>query len=245
MITMARTKAIRLNYIYMLYKNQDLRKAFALALFIKLNFVSSDVSHYSLNKLHKLTGLHYQTLKKRLETLRKYNLIKFNGDSLVFCKVSSKSDLRNDFVFIDDFSSVKAIEEALLAWLFVKIQQNKDFAKHTIQSVHDPKDIQEMKKARRICRRYGYGNEYVEYGLSYKGIAKRIGVSVKKAVGIVRYAISIGIVTKVRNYIQRFIQNAKMFEKFGENVNFTFLTNNNAYKILANTYTLSIPTLLV
>lgn len=245
MLIMARTKAIRRSFIYQLYKNQDLRKAFALALYIKLNFVSSDVSHYSLNKLHKLTGLHYQTLKKRLETLRKYNLIKFNGDSLVFCKMSSKSDLRNDFVFIDDFSSVKAIEDALLAWLFVKIQQNKDFAKHTIQSVHDPKDIQEMKKARRICRRYGYGNEYVEYGLSYNGIAKRIGVSVKKAVGIVKYAVSIGIVTKVKNYIQRFIQNAKMFEKFGENVNLTFFTDNNAYKILANTYTLSIPTLLV
>ena len=91
-ISMARLKAIRRSFIYQLYKNQDLRKAFALALYIKLNFVSSDVSHYSLNKLHKLTGLHYQTLKKRLETLRKYNLIKFNGDSLVFCKVSSKSD---------------------------------------------------------------------------------------------------------------------------------------------------------
>ena len=54
---------------YTCLEDAEVRKAIALLLFCKRNTKNSTVMDYSLNKLHKMTGLHIVTLKKRMNTL--------------------------------------------------------------------------------------------------------------------------------------------------------------------------------
>ena len=52
-----------------MYKNKSVTKALALAIFVKNRIKSSTIQDFSYNKLHLLTGLHINTLKKRLDVL--------------------------------------------------------------------------------------------------------------------------------------------------------------------------------
>jgi hypothetical protein len=118
----------------------------------------------------------------------------------------------------------------------VEIQKRKDFVKHTIQTAYNPKELEEMKKARKLCNRYGYGKEYKEYGLSYKTIAKKLGVSIQKAFEIVKFAIVNNMIVKHNHIKQLYIKGIGFAQKYCSFNDVTFFTTNNAYKIYANTY---------
>ena len=134
---------------------------------------------------------------------------------------------------------LKHIEKVVRQFLVVKINLNKAFAKHNQDTLNNPRNLKEFRKARRISRFYGYGNKpYVENGLSYDGIAKKLGVSRKTAVKVVKSCVEDGLLTKTRNFEQIFHKGkvAKGKERYGF---FTFSTKNNAYIVHANTYSLT------
>ena len=132
------------------------------------------------------------------------------------------------------FDNINDIEKALYALLVVEIQKTKDFVKHTIQSMNNPSNLDEYKKAKKICNRYGYGNEYKEYGISYKYIAKRLGVCLQKAFNVVRFAIERGFLNKFNRQKKEFSYRIGCTNKYEENKDYTFCTLNNKYTILAN-----------
>lgn len=94
-----------------------------------------------------------------------------------------------------------------------------------------------MKKAREICRRYGYYNkEFKDFGISYKTIAKKLGISLQKAFNIVKYAIEHLFLAKFNNFTQIYCKGIGMMQKYVDN-NFTFFcTKDNIYYVYANTY---------
>lgn len=216
-------------------------KALSLAIFVKERFASSTITNVTIDKLHKLTGLHANTIKKRIKTLKEMGLVKFvgkNNEHLLFESISSSSEHRNVYAEFVVFDNIKDIEKALEALLIVEIQRRKDFAKHTIQSAQNPSTLEEHKSAKKICKRYGWGKEYQEFGLSYKGIAKNLGVCVQKAFAIVKFAIEKGFLIKTKRQIQKFVYGIGHSLKYIDNNEYTFCTNNNAYTILANVYSL-------
>lgn len=235
-------KGIRRSLIYKMGKKGDkVRKSLSLTIFVKERFTSSTINNYTIDKLHKLTGLHANTIKKRIKTLKDMGLVRFVGkhnEHLLFESISSSSDHRNVYAEFVVFDNIKDIERALEALLVVEIQRRKDFAKHTIQSAQNPSTLEEHKRAKKICKRYGWGKEYQEFGLSYKGIAKKLGVCVQKAFAIVKFAIEKGFLVKTKRQIQKFIYGIGASSKYFENNEYTFCTNNNAYTILANVYSL-------
>lgn len=103
----------------------DERKAIALLIFIKQKFRSSVVLNFSYYKLSKITGLHKNTVKKRLEALGSMELLDFvgkNNKHLLFKSVrAAKSNVRLDGL---DLSNIKAIETGLQA-LFITEEQSE------------------------------------------------------------------------------------------------------------------------
>jgi len=221
-------------------KNSNkLSKALSLLIAVKQTYKSSTINNYTTDKLHKITGLHANTIKKRIKTLKEIGLVKFIGkhkEHLLFESVTSSSEHRNVYADFSTFKNVKDIEKALLALLIVEIQKKKDFAKHTIQSAQNPSNLEECKRAKKICNRYGYGKEYKEYGLSYKTIAKKLRVCLQKAFEIVKFAIENDFLVKTKREIQKFFYGIGNSSKYIEDGKFTFYTSNNAYKVLANVY---------
>ena len=234
-------KSIRKKLIYKMYNNGRLVKALSLAIFVKNKIVSSTINNYTIDKIHRITSLHSTTIKKRLNILKQMGLVRFvgkNKEHIVFESITSSSEHRNvyaEFVMLDNIND---IEKALYALLVIEIQKTKDFVKHTIQSANNPSTLDEHKSSKKICNRYGYENEYKEYGISYKYIAKRLGVCLQKAFNVVKFAIERGFLNKFNRQKQEFSYRIGCTSKYEGYKNYTFCTLNNKYTILANVYSI-------
>lgn len=229
---------IRHQLFQQLYGNKPLLKAIAFAIYIKNNVVSSSVPHYTVNKLRSISGMSANAIKKRLDTLKEYGLVEYTGidsNCLVFKRISSKS--RNIDVSGVIATSPREIEKSLSAMLVVVIQNRKCYASRLTLLCHHGKTRKEVKEGQRMCRLYGYNGEYKEYGLSYAGIAKRLGVSVTTAFEIVKYAVRNQFLRKIRNCRQFFVRGiGKISSYFKDIVRNVFFTKNNYYEVSANTY---------
>lgn len=216
-------------------------KAMALLLFCKNRYTSSTVKDYSYNKLHLCTGLHVNTIKERIKTLKNMHLVEERNNHLTFLSVSSHNNKLNVEIPCEDME-VKEIEMALHAMRFMEIQKNKDFAKQTINLAYNPskyEKLENVKAARKKCKLYGYNQTYTEYGLAYKTIAKKLGVSMQKAIDVVNYAISKGWVLKEKHQIQQNIAGIGITSKHADDLiekKFHFITKDNCYRVMANTY---------
>lgn len=232
-----------------LYKNVELRKAVSMSLFLKECNVSSAVHDYSVNKLHLMTGLSAGVIKKRVEILVIFGLAEFVGKNkniLVFRTLKSGTKHRNVFVKCNEFNSddkirknknaqkVKHIDDMLCIAMITEIQKHKDYAKHMIQKRENPENVKEFKDARSSCKRAGWNNHYVEYGLSYKTIANKIGVGCQKAFLLIKKAISQKIMDKINNIRKVYCPGVSHIKDMIKS--YTYIYNNNVYKVSANTY---------
>lgn len=120
----------------------------------------------------------------------------------------------------------------------VEIQRRKNFVKHIINTVANPKTKNEYKLAKRKCREYGYDRVYREFGISYQRIAKEMGVCVQKAMRVVKYAIDKCFLAVTHNQKQVYCKGAACFDKYIDKKNYTFCTKDNFYFIYANVYSL-------
>lgn len=234
---------IRRNILHLARGNAEIIKALALALFYKHRHKSSTVKDYTINKIRKETGLAYCSIRRRIDMLYRLGFAKVEGKKnkrLLFTNMSSESQHRNVVLPNIDFNNIKDIENALWFLFFAEIQKKKDFVKQTIRSATNPKKLAEHKAAKKICNRCGYGNTYHEYGISYKKIAKVLGVCLQKAFNIVNWSVEQRLVIKEKKQTQAYCKGIGLFNAMWDNSNATFITKNNAYKIYANRYILCI-----
>lgn len=235
-----------------MYRNSELRKAIAFSLYIKSRVVSSSVPYWSVNKLHDISGVSPTTVKKRLRILKEYGVISFTGKNkhcLVFSSLQSHTAHRNitisDINFVLDEKSlknqkaqnVKFIDDILATLLIVEIQNRKDYAKQMIQQSKQPKDLAELKEAKKACNRFGYSAEFIDNGISYKRMAKKIGCGIQKAFDIIRFATGNGILNKIKN-VQKFYFHGIKFINNELRKIYTYTKGNIAYKVGANRYQL-------
>ena len=227
-----RMKYIRRSLIYECFGDKELLKALAMAYLIKHRTKSSNIRHYSINLIRTITGIHATTIKKRLQTLNEYGLILIEKDNLIIRSTVSKHSKRNMNIGRMDFTSVKTVERSLQALQVVFLQQRKDFCKHTIHNAHSGFNPKKIKAARKACRKYGFGNKYVERGLSYATIARKLGLSVTTAFNVVKQGVK-------RKYFKKFTHFVRTFLKgvYGMYIEgYTFTTKNYGFQVQANTY---------
>ena len=221
-----------------MFNNKELLKAIAMCLLIRKKLGSNVLKNYSINKLVNLLGAHARTIKKRIRVLSQYGLLTIEGKDLVLRSIVSKHAKRNIKLGERkvEYSSLKSVEYSLQAILVVVIQSRKDFAQRTIRNAHGAShDYKVVKAARDAARKFGFGFEYVEKGLSYKTIAKKLGVSIKTAVEIVKFAVKRTILKKTKHFISDYLPKVNFMEVSGYN----FTTRNYGYKVMANTYSVS------
>lgn len=231
---------IRRTLFYDIITDSTLTRAVAMALFVKYKIKSSAVNKFSYNKLHRLTGLHINTCRKYVRALQRMNLVRFDGkqhDTLVFCALHSRHKKNNIDIGEIIIPRIGKIAYQLLAIFNTDIIRHKLFAEHTISTALDGHTSRQVKAARRKARKYGYGEKFIERGLSYKGIAKKLKCGLQKAQSIIEFCVKHGYLVKHRNFIQIYNQNAQtVYSLFPER--YTFATKNNLYIVNANTYTL-------
>lgn len=223
-------------------EDADDMKALALLVFIKSHNGASVVSNYSTYKMSKLTGLHKQTIKKRMNTLGAMDLIDFVGkrcSHVIFKKVRAvKSNV--DISKIDK-SSVRNIEIGLRALVLVEIQRQKEFVKQIFFKATDPKPFtpqKEVRKSKKFCNHRGI-EHFNDNGISYKTLAKRMHTGLNQVSQAIKYGEKHNMFIKHRHIelIYRNIYNAKRFVSV-RNINNCFINkyNNCIYSYSCNTY---------
>lgn len=224
---------------YECLEDAEVRKAIALLLFCKRNTNNSTIMDFSFNKLHNMTGLHYVTLRKRMATLEGMELIMRHGKekrNLSFLRVHRSND-RNNILFPDEeLKSVKDYEDALLSLTIVETQRHKEYVHKLINTLEHSHDYKEVKKARRkVNSEYGGVREFVDNGISYKYLSKKMGVSLQKAFQVVKFAVEKKFVKLKKNFEQIFSRGVGYYLNKSNSI-YTFSTKNNIYLIKANSY---------
>ena len=199
---------------------------------------------FSFNKLHNMTGLHYVTLRKRMATLEGMSLIMRHGKdkrNLSFLRVH-RSNNRNNITFPDEeLKSVKDYEDALLSITIVETQRHKEYVHKLINTIKHSHNYADVKKAcRKVNGEYEGVREYVDNGISYKYLSKKMGVSLQKAFQVVRFAVEKKFVELKKNFEQIFSRGVNYYLDKMNSV-FTFSTKNNIYMVKANTYRVLLP----
>lgn len=228
----------------------DALKALALLVFVKHNTPTGTITDFSYYKLAKMSGLHKNTVKKRINILEQSNLITFVGKNkkhLVFKKVRApKSNI--DITKLD-MSSIKSIEMGLRALLIVEIQNRKNYVQQRIIKVHSTKnskkfnkkgELKEYKAAMKFCNQGGY-TWFSDNGISYRKIRTTLGVGNTTVVNMIKYGQKNWMFHKFNhiNLYRTNINNAQLFINSNNKKNlFTTKNNTNVFMYSCNTYEL-------
>lgn len=219
-----------------MFGSKKLLKAIAMLLLIrKRTNCKNRFSKFKYNHLVEITGMHPNTIKERMHTLVEYGIAIFNGETLVLRSITSKHVNRNIKLGKFNYGNVKSVEISLRSLLIVIIQNRKNFCKRAIRNAHNGRNAKRIKSARKVSRKYGFGNEYVEKGLSYKTIARKLGVCVKTAVETVKFGVKMRFFKKEKHCISYFMPFVNYRDVYG----YTFTTKNYGYIIQPNTYEVS------
>ena len=222
-----------------MYRQKDILKAVALALLLKERRASSTIVNYTHKKLAAIVGISEPTARKRMKTLSELGLVKRmgkNNDCVTFVRLHSHSSQKNINATID-YTNIKTVESSLAAMLVVIILRRKEYVRRCLHARSNGQSYGEVKDAARRCKVSGLSGSYKEYGLSYAGIASKIGCSISTAFKTVAFAIKSGLIRKKNVIKQVYLKDVGFFNKRADFlVNYTFITANNVYKVYANQY---------
>ena len=207
---------------------------------------------YSVNALHELTGVHAKTIGKRVATLKRMGLAIEENGKIRLLSVKSKHSGHNVQLGIEiGRKTLKNAEKAVLQERFMNKLRQIDYYRNAISRYKDfsnnPKSkmtLAEYKKLnlwlRSHCKTDYRNGKFVDYGWSYKNIARFLFVSIKTAVEIVKSVVESGRVTKKKTSMFKKLTNKQEVEC----IKHTFTYHNYSYKVYANIYTLSPSALL-
>lgn len=193
------------------YGSHEMRAAVALAIWVKQHTPCGVFKDWSYRKVAAEVGISPTTLTKRIATLRRLHLARFerhNGHSyLVFKTIrrrkikNKKNDRYHTPHHLDiDISNlyglgVKEIEKALMATLITEVTRRKEWLKQRIKFGTNPNpgtSTRKVNAARRFCRVHGF-TRFVDNGFSYRGIGKRLHCSPNTVKKIIEVGESLGM----------------------------------------------------
>lgn len=226
---------IKRSIIHRANDSKQTQKAVALVLFCKDHLGVDYVDNFSYNKLHNITGLHDTTLRKRVKALIGMGLAFMQKGRLVFARIK-KNQKRNNFSLdTTDLKTIRDYEKLVVISGIAVILHDKEFAKNVIDNLHNPKCLNDLKKARQLARSYEY-TSYKDNGISYGYMAKKFNCCIKTMVETVKFAVKNEFLVLKNNVEKLFSKNVCHFlDKY--NSAFTFSTENFIYKVHANSYT--------
>lgn len=188
--------------------NPEYRKAVALAIYVKDHKGASVWKDWSYRKIAALCGISPTTCRKRIAILIKLGMVdsfmakghtylRFNrlrqGEVVVGDRAFQP---RMADVSIKDIShdSIKDIERGLMALLIVEDIRRKDYVRQLITSAHNPRpgtSAKRINRARALCSERGYGENFVDGGLSYRTIGRKLHCAPNTTKDIIAYGESL------------------------------------------------------
>lgn len=229
-------------------KGMTYARAIAFSIFVKQHdLVSSTVKDFTPNKLHEMTGLHANTIKKYLQILAEMGLIEeLPNGSIVFKSLSNKHENRNmppiDF---DRFNTLTEIEYAVYTVAIMERLKRMKYTEEKCKARFNPTKGDDFEAARKYCRKHNITKPFQDNGLSFDGIAEELNISSTTAENIIKFAVKHNFLEKHNRQIQvptwRVGKTVANKAAFLETVGAHFCTKNNVYKVLANTYTIIDP----
>lgn len=216
-----------------MFGSKKLLKSIAMLLLIRKKTNGKDrFRKFKYNHLVEITGMHPNTIKERMHTLVEYGLAIFNEDTLMLRSITSRHAKRNIRLSKFNYENVKSVEISLRSLLIVILQNRKNFCQRAIRNSNNGRSAKRIKSARMVSRKYGFGKEYVERGLSYRTIARKIGVCVKTVIETVKFGVKRHFFKKETHFIPTFMPCVNKREVFG----YTFTTRNYGFVVQSNTY---------
>lgn len=152
---------------------------------------------------------------------------------------SNNSNILIDRIILD---SVKTVEEGLLAMFIVEVQLKKNYVSQLVAKLKNPKNLEEYKRAKRICKWRGY-TKFIDNGISYGYIAKKLGIQLNKVSAIIKYAVKQLMIIKTKQWKVEFhfdsSWQADHFLSFVDNVKKgIFSYKGYIYRVGANLYSI-------
>ena len=190
------------------------RRAIAFAILMKNLKPASVVKDYTGKKLSRISGVSSNTCKQYVRILLEMGLVRITSykghNYLYFGKLKAQKrknrgktgyhtpkhkdiDLGNY-----DATSVKTIEMTLKALTIVEIQRQKDYVQQCISAKQNPRNLQEYKKAEKICRARGWDSSFVDNGISYNHIRRQLNCSPNTVSATIQYGEKNGLFTVTR-----------------------------------------------
>lgn len=219
-------------------------KALALFVFVKENKPTSVFTDYTITALAKFANLSRNTTRKRIKKLEEIGLVERvgkNGQHLLFKRARVKCANVNLSKINKD--NVKNIELGLKALLIYEVQRSKEWIKQRVYQATNPKEgtpLKVVKRAKAFCRKRGI-TEFVDGGISWKTIAKRLGCGFGKVKQVIMYGELYNMFVK-HCHIQHYdvaLGRAQEYVEYSEENNiFATKKNNNVYSFACNTFTL-------
>lgn len=223
-------------------------KSLAILLFVRMyqDEHNREAKDYTVNRLHEISNIHAETIKKRIRFLEDMGMIGYSErKQIVFLKARSHNPIHNTTITIPNNSTIKDIEKIILAVrLTMKIRQ-KEYLRNVLSIARDgftsdgkPASLETIKRAKKWLREHcnidWHKRGFVDYGWSYKAIAKYLGVSIKQVCEILKFAIRENFIVKHTHSMYK-----RITSKFEiDYIQHTFLLNNYSYKVYSNTYSL-------
>lgn len=180
--------------------NPRLQKALAFAIQLKhLLGRTSTMHNYTINKIHRLTGLSATTIKKYLPVLKSMGWVRLDGkhgEHLIVCRLSSSKNRRNISIDKFCFDTFKDIHNSLRAFLVMAIQARKDYVRRTLCTYRNPSTTDELKRARNKMRGLvkrgvipSIDTQFKELGVSLARMARETGNCIRTVQRVVGYAV--------------------------------------------------------
>lgn len=223
-------------------------KALAFYIYCREYFVNgaSVLVNCSYARLQRATGLSLNTTKKRVRKLIGMGLIEViegrTGRNFVLhCPRAAKTTMNVDLSKLDK-SSIKNIELGLKTLLICEIQRSKEWISQQILKATNPNEytpLREIKKARRYCSRRGL-TTFVDNGISWKTIAKKLGCGLNKVREILKYGEEHNFFVRHTHIWQvAFVKGgADEYVRYMDGNLFSTKRNNGVYRVSASTFTL-------
>lgn len=229
----------------MQYRRDALRAVAFLVWFRHKNNNGTQIHNYTVNQIANITKCHSWTVKKHIAELEKMNLIEYRDGDIIFKSIKSGHTRRNLRIARADFSSLTSLQDSIYAFFLVQIKQHMIFAASTIRTATDGHDLKKVKAAKKLCRKYGYGTKFIDNGISFTTIARRLKIGRTKAAKIIKLAVeNLGLLIKTRHYLYEKIVgigHREVLSPYSKTPKpyYTYTTKNYGYKVFPNSYALT------
>lgn len=178
--------------------DKPVMKALTLAFAIKSRFRSSAVVRTSYKKIASMFHIGRERAKKSITILAEMGLIDRKGESIVFRSFRHAGDYK--FIDIQDYKNIdltnlQEVEKFIrLQAVYIK-QAQIDYAANRLSELSDPKNMRELKRARRYMRKHNWGGK-ADHGQSIRTVGEVSGLSKTTAVELLKWGISRGLLVK-------------------------------------------------